>query len=89
MGIFFDHKLTFDMHVSYLVKNSNKALGIIKLIKEHLHLNCIIILHKTSVWPTLEYNSVVWNDLSLTKSNGKLFSFRRWSGSSSWGAVGL
>ena len=30
LGVFFDHKLTFDMHVSYLIKNGNKALGLIK-----------------------------------------------------------
>ena len=58
------------MHVSYLIKNGNKALGITKSLKKKLNLDCMIILYKTLERPKLEYNSIVWNNLSLTKRNG-------------------
>ena len=49
LGVFFDRKLTFDMHVSYLIKNGNKALGKIKSFKKLLNLHCMIKLYKTLV----------------------------------------
>ena len=56
LGVFFDHELTIDNHVS-------------KFKKKHLILDCMVILFKTFVRPKLGYNSTVWNDSSLTKIN--------------------
>ena len=44
VGILFDHRLTFNMHVSQLIKkNVNKALGIIQSLKKIFNLYRMII----------------------------------------------
>ena len=53
-----------------MVKNGNKDSGIIKSFnKNHLNLDCMMKLYKTLIRPKLEYNSVVWNNLCITKIN--------------------
>ena len=61
LGITFDSKLTWAMHVAKQVAKSNKALQAIKMIRKYFNSSEILSLLTSNFYSILYYNSEVWH----------------------------
>ena len=61
LGITFDPKLNFDIHISNITKKANQMLGIIKRTFSFMDKHIFPKLYKTLVRSHLEYGNVIWN----------------------------
>jgi len=62
LGVCFDSKLKFDIHVDTICKKAYRLLGfIIRTCKPFKNKSSVITLYKTLICSTLEYGSQVWN----------------------------
>ena len=62
LGVIFDQKLTFSLHIQETVLQCNKVLGcIIRTAKYISDLTCLKVLYNSFVRSKLEYCSCVWN----------------------------
>ena len=62
LGVTFDTKLRFNLHVETKVKAASRMLGfIMRTCKDLTNLDCIKLLFNTFVRPVLEYAATVWN----------------------------
>lgn len=67
LGVLFDRKLSFSLHLDYLISSSNMKLGMIfRFGKEFNSLLIYKTLYSSLVRQNLEYCSVVWNPQYLT-----------------------
>jgi hypothetical protein len=70
LGIIIDSKLTFTFHVQLIVGKANRLFG---LIKRNFYLvnnvKALKLLYITLVRPILEYNTVIFNSISVMHSN--------------------
>ncbi|PNF40967.1 hypothetical protein B7P43_G08815 [Cryptotermes secundus] len=70
LGVYFDSKLHFHDHVSFIFSHCIKMLGIIRCITfKYSTLECMFILYFTLVRSKVEYASVVWNSITSTDAN--------------------
>lgn len=61
LGVFFDSKLSYIMHIDNIVARANKLLGFInRSTRSFSNIRCIIILFTALTRPILEYCSVIW-----------------------------
>ena len=60
LGVTFDPKLTFDVHIHNVVSKANRMLGIIKRTFMCLNKDSFLKLYKSFVRPHLEYANVIW-----------------------------
>lgn len=60
LGIIFDSKLKFDVHISKTVAKANRVLGLIKRNFTFLDPNSLVTLYKTLVRSLLEYGQLIW-----------------------------
>lgn len=62
LGIFFDSKLCFDVHINYMFRKCNKLLGFISRACKAFKLKkSSVFLYHSLVRSVLEYGSVIWN----------------------------
>lgn len=62
LGVFFDCKLKFNVHISHIVRKAYQMLGfVMRMCKDFVNLSCMFSLYSTLVRSVLEYASVVWN----------------------------
>ena len=61
LGIKFDRKITWSIHISKQINKANKALHAIKLIKKYFTQAEILTLITTNFFSILYYNSEVWH----------------------------
>ena len=61
LGITFDRKMTWSIHISKQINKVNKALHVIKLIKKYFTQAEILTLITTNFFSILYYNSEVWH----------------------------
>lgn len=62
LGVIFDSKLRFDLHIENIINKVFKMLGfVLRSTKDFNNTKCINILYNSLVRPQLEYCSVVWN----------------------------
>jgi hypothetical protein len=70
LGVFFDSKLHFHNHVSYVFSECIKLLDLIRSITYSFSsLECLYVLYFTLVRSKLECASVVWNTITSTDAN--------------------
>ena len=60
LGVIFDCKLSFDVHIQSAISKANKIVGIIKRTFTYLSRKSFILLYKSLVRPRLEYANVIW-----------------------------
>ena len=65
LGVTFASNLTFDRHISNIVRRANILIGIIKRTFSCLDQSMFQILYITLIRPHLDYASVVWNPYQL------------------------
>lgn len=61
LGVIIDEDLSFDIHISEMVKRANQMLGIIKRNFKGLDRNSLLAIYKSMVRSKLEYAHSVWN----------------------------
>ena len=61
LGVMIDSKLTFDQHISSIVKKANSLAGLIRRSFEYMDKKMFRQLFTTIVRPHLEYAAAVWN----------------------------
>ena len=65
LGVTFASNLTFDKHISNIVRRANILIGIIKRTFSCLDQSMFRTLYTTLIRPHLDYASVVWNPYQL------------------------
>ena len=60
LGVIFDEKLNFDVHINSKVNLANRNLGLIIKTFTYLDTDMFLQLYKSLVRPHLEYASVIW-----------------------------
>ena len=61
IGVTFDNRMKFDVHIRNIVNKANQRIGIIRRTFDHLDKNMFLMLYKTLVRPILEYATVIWS----------------------------
>ena len=61
LGVTFDTKLNFDVHITNIVNKAQRNLGIIHRSFEYMDKPMLLTLYKSIVRPVLEYGSCVWS----------------------------
>ena len=61
LGVVVDNKLSFDQHISEIVKKGNKITGMISHYITNKTKEIMIPLYKSLVRPIMEYGNVVWS----------------------------
>ena len=61
LGIVFDKELSFNNHISCIVKKSNSLVGMIRRSFYHLDMEMFKCLFTAIVRPHLEYGAAIWN----------------------------
>uniref|UniRef100_A0A0K8RFY2 Putative rte ele1 orf1-h 1e-60-j 4 n=1 Tax=Ixodes ricinus TaxID=34613 RepID=A0A0K8RFY2_IXORI len=71
LGVLVDDHLFFLSHVSSIISQSLRTLGIMsRLTRSFITPHCLLRLYSTHVRSKLEFASVVWNCISITASEG-------------------
>lgn len=61
LGVTFDNRLRFDMHIENIIKKANKMIGfVLRISSDFTNLECINLLYNTLVRSKLEYCTAVW-----------------------------
>ncbi|XP_044585015.1 uncharacterized protein LOC123265356 [Cotesia glomerata] len=69
LGVTFDNRLTFALHINKIISEAWRTLGfIIRVSKNFTNLKAIKLLYNTFVRPKLEYASLVWSPIQLGQS---------------------
>ena len=68
MGVSFDESLIFDEHISQIIKDSNKLVGIIRICFHHLDIISLKALIKSLIRSKLEYGNIIWCPLFKRQS---------------------
>lgn len=62
LGVIFDSKLRFDLHIEEIIKKSYRMLGfIMRATSKFNNIKCINMLYNALVRSNLEYNSFIWS----------------------------
>ena len=63
IGVTFDRKLNFDIHINSAVNKANQLIGLIKRSFEYLDRDMFLKLYKAIIRPHLEYANVIWHPI--------------------------
>ena len=58
IGIFYDHKLTFDKHIDYILQNANKKFYFLRTICKKANAYKFLKVYQTYIIPILEYSNL-------------------------------
>ena len=61
LGVTFDPKLTFDVHIQQCINKANRLIGIIRRAFDYLDRDSFLLIYKSLVRPHLEYPNVIWS----------------------------
>lgn len=62
LGVIFDHKLTFNQHIDYVVRKCNKMLGFVsRICSDFKNVNAIKSVYFAFIYSRLNFACVVWN----------------------------
>lgn len=68
VGVLFDPKLTFNLHIDKITKDAYKMLGfVIRCCKKFDNLDAIVAVYRSLVLSRLEYACVIWSPHYATK----------------------
>ena len=68
LGVIFDSKLSFDIHISKIVSKANQMLGVIRRSFSYLDKDVFLKLYKSFVRPHLEYANAIWSPHLIRQS---------------------
>ena len=61
LGVFFDSKMSFNVHIDSVVSRANKLLGFVnRMTKSFSSIRCVLVLYTSLVRSILEYCSIIW-----------------------------
>lgn len=67
LGVIFDSKLSFGLHIKNIVNKAYRALGFIcRITKQFTNEKCFVTLYVSLVRSHLEYASQIWNPFNIT-----------------------
>ena len=70
LGVIFDNKLSFDLHIQTAINKANSRIGIIRRSFDFLDKEIFLNLYKSLVRPCMEYGNVIWSPyLKSTKKS--------------------
>jgi len=61
LGVTFDERMKFDIHIANIVNKANQRLGLIRRSFEFMDKTMFLQLYKSLIRPTLEYATVIWS----------------------------
>ena len=61
LGVIFDSKLKFDIHINEKVKKAYSILGVINRNFKHMTANTLILIYKSMVRSHIEYANSIWS----------------------------
>ena len=68
LGVTFDEKLLFDIHIDSCIAKSNKLIGLVRRSFVSINKEMFLSLYKSIVRPHLEYGNCIWNPLFKRQS---------------------
>ena len=60
LGVVFDNKIKFDLHINQIIAKANSRLGLIRYTFTELPASTLLPLYKSIVRPILEYAVAIW-----------------------------
>ena len=63
IGVTFDTKLNFDIHINSVVSKANQLIGLVKRSFQFLDQDMFLKLYKAIIRPHLEYANVIWHPI--------------------------
>ena len=66
LGITFDEKLNFDMHVDTICKKAAKQLNALKRLSKHLSVKSKLTIYNSYIFSNLNYCPIVYSSCSMT-----------------------
>ena len=77
LGVVFDNKLKFDLHVQSAINKANKMTGIIKRTFSFLDIPSFMRLYKAMIRPHLEYGNIIWSSSNLIRQSKAIENVQR------------
>ncbi len=68
LGITFDHKLSFDTHVSDICRKAGKQLCVLRRLSSTLDQECKLLIYNTFIFSNFNYCSSIWHFCNVTCS---------------------
>ena len=68
LGVVFDERLNFDVHINNLINKANKVVGVVKRSFIYLCNGSFITLYKSLIRPHLEYANCIWSPMFKRQS---------------------
>ena len=61
LGLTLDSKLSFNKHITDKIKSTNKFIGILRHLSDHLPLKVLTQMYKTFIRPLVDYGDVIYH----------------------------
>ena len=76
LGVILDFKLTFEEHLNNVLAKVNKAVGLLRKLRNILPRTTLITIHKAFIGPHLDFGDVLYDQAFHTSFKEKLESFQ-------------
>ena len=75
LGVILDFKLTFEEHLNNVLAKVNKAVGLLRKLRNILPRTTLITIYKAFIWSHLDYGDVLYDQAFNNSFKEKLESF--------------
>ncbi len=69
LGVFFDDKLKWNVHISHIVNKISRGLGILGRVRNIVPFDVLKTLYFTLIYPYIMYCCLIWGGAAATTSN--------------------
>ena len=76
LGVILDFKLTFEEHLNNVLAKVNKAVGLLRKLRNTLPRTTLVTIYKAFIRPHLDYGNVLYDQAYNNSFKKKLESFR-------------
>ena len=76
LGVILDFKLKFEEHLNNVLAKVNKAVGLLRKLRNILPRTTLITIYKAFIWSHLDYGDVLYNQAFNSSFKEKLESFQ-------------
>ena len=76
LGVILDFKLTFEEHLNNVLAKVNKAVGLLRKLRNTLPRTTLVAIYKAFIRPHLDYGNVLYDQAYNNSFKKKLESFR-------------